>query len=260
MHQAARDLRRALLPVAACALLAAQPRRGADTGRSPSLPRLDRTEGVLGLPEWSPTLEPGEIHEIRLLAAAASSDPDVVESLVEIGLKRYEDRDQVLDDLALLPGDRARDLGCGIGWLSLAMAEAVVPGGMVHALDVREAPIAVMKMRARRRGPRVLGPLRPHVSKPTSTDLPDASLDVALFLNLGFMLRDPLDPDVAEPQRDVHRALRPGGRLLAVQWMGGPEGSDPLPYVLHLEEAGFELLNSRYDELYDSWTMEWIKL
>jgi len=77
--------------------------------------------------------ELGEEH-LRLLAHHKFKEPE---------------RRQMVEDLALEPGDRVLDLGCGIGLWSGWIAEKVVPGGRVVGLDVNPASTSIAKGRTR---------------------------------------------------------------------------------------------------------------
>jgi len=46
---------------------------------------------------------------------------------------------------------------------------------------------------------------------------------------------------------------------VVLQWIEGPEGDDILPLILHLEGAGFELLDWGYDEVNAAWMMEFTR-
>jgi SAM-dependent methyltransferase len=213
----------------------------------------------MAYPDWEPTITSREVREVEAIVRDLFTDPGEREGLLQLATSRYEDRDAVLDWLALQSGDRALDLGCGIGWFSIPMAEQVGARGRVWALEVRSNPLEILKRRLAWRRP--LGEaLRPRFSEPSRTGLPPATLDAALFVHLGFLLRSPADPETTTLLRDVHRALRADGRLVVAQWMEGPEGDDILSLVLNLEDAGFELLDWTYDEVHETWMLELVKL
>jgi ArsR family transcriptional regulator len=104
--------------------------------------------------------------------------------------------------LALLdPALVVGDLGCGTGVLSAALAPHVA---RVHAVDASPAMLAAASAR-------LAGCANVTVTEGAleALPLPDASLDVAaLMLVLHHV------PDPARALREVHRVLRPAGRLL----------------------------------------------
>ena len=53
--------------------------------------------------------------------------------------------------LALRPGDRLLDVGCGLGDVAMALAPEVAPGGEVVGVDASEAMLDVARRRAPRR-------------------------------------------------------------------------------------------------------------
>jgi len=161
--------------------------------RAPTFARLEVTETVVGLPTWEPAVQSREVAELRHLARVHFADTDESDALVRLATDRYEDRQEVLDWLALQPGDRVLDLGCGIGWFTLPMARQVGPGGIVHALELRETLVRMVLLRMKRE-PALTRTVRVRMSKPDSTGLPEASVDVALFSHLGFLLRAPSTP------------------------------------------------------------------
>lgn len=102
------------------------------------------------------------------------------------------------------------DLGCGTG----AMAELLGPGGArVTAVDLAPHMVAV----ARERLAGVPGIAGVEVMDAQALDLPDSSFDlVVAALSLMFC------PDHPAAFGEVHRVLRPGGRLVMACW-GTPD-------------------------------------
>lgn len=115
-------------------------------------------------------------------------------------------REETLRRLALQPGERALDVGCGHGLLTLAMAEAVGPGGLALGVDVSEQLLAAA---ARRAGE--LAWLRFVPGDARHLPAGEASFDAAACVQtLEYVT--PVEKALAE----ALRVLRPGGRLLVL--------------------------------------------
>ncbi len=115
------------------------------------------------------------------------------------------------------PGERVLELACGAGGPGLAAAPLVGPEGEVVLSDVSVEMTAIASARA--------AALGLHNATGRALDLediaePDAAYDVVLCRE-GLMLV----PDPARAVREIHRVLRPGGRVVATVW--GPRAENP---------------------------------
>jgi len=110
-------------------------------------------------------------------------------------------------------GERVLDVGCGAGASSLALAARVGAGGHVLGVDISEPLIG----RARALAPQDT-PAQFQVADASSTELPEGAFDI-LFSRFGVMFFD--DPTAAFA--NMHRALKPGGRVAFVCWRGVAE-------------------------------------
>ncbi|MDF0599962.1 methyltransferase domain-containing protein [Psychromarinibacter sp. C21-152] len=108
------------------------------------------------------------------------------------------------DALAAQPGQTVLDLGCGNGLLTEDLSRAVGDAGRVHGVD----PSAAMLQSAR---VRLAGRENVTLAEGTAAALPlaDGSLDGAVSVQV-FEYVD----DVPAALAELHRALRPGGRLV----------------------------------------------
>ncbi|HKN93829.1 MAG TPA: methyltransferase domain-containing protein [Thermoleophilaceae bacterium] len=124
---------------------------------------------------------------------ATYATPDIVEQ-----------RRATLAALALEPGERVLDVGCGPGYLAREMAEAVGTDGFVHGVDPSPAMLAIAARRA-----------LPHMElsegDALSLRLPDAEFDVAVSTQVYEYVAD-----IEGALREARRVLRPGGRLLVL--------------------------------------------
>jgi len=123
--------------------------------------------------------------------------------------------DRVLATLDLKPGMTVADVGAGSGYYSWRIAERVGAGGTVYAVDIQPEMVGLLQQQMTRRGAAnvkaILG---------TSTDprLPVATLDLALMVDVYHELEYPY-----EMLASITRALKPGGRLVFVEF----KGNDP---------------------------------
>ncbi|MCU1353384.1 MAG: SAM-dependent methyltransferase [Acidimicrobiales bacterium] len=115
----------------------------------------------------------------------------------------------VMDALAVAPGERVLDVGCGPGTTSVELARRVGPTGTVVGVDISGAMVAAAERRADRSG----------TTNATFT-VADAGADPlgngfdAVYSRFGVMFFD--DPTAAFT--NLGRALRPGGRLGCTVW------------------------------------------
>ena len=101
---------------------------------------------------------------------------------------------------------RVLDLACGTGDIALLAAAA---GADVTALDITPRMIALAREKAHARGARA----RFLVGDMTALPLPDACVDL---VTTGYGLRNVADLDAA--LREIHRVLKPGGRVLSLDF------------------------------------------
>jgi SAM-dependent methyltransferase len=102
----------------------------------------------------------------------------------------------------LRPGMSLLDCGCGVGSITLDLAERVAPGSVV-GVDIDEGQLTVARAEAERRG---LRNVRFEVASIYALPFPDASFDAALAHTLLVHLREPL-----RALRVLRRMLKPGG-------------------------------------------------
>ena len=106
--------------------------------------------------------------------------------------------------LALAPGDRLIDVGCGLGEAVLALAEDLDGTGEIVGVDASERMLDVARARAAAARCRV----RFTRGDATALDEPDGAFDAARAERLLQWLRDP-----AAAVAELVRVVRPGGRL-----------------------------------------------
>lgn len=117
-------------------------------------------------------------------------------------------RREVRRILALRPGEHVVDIGAGPGLLAVEMAAEVGRDGRVHAIEPSESMRALAAARTR---PPEIAPVEIAAGSADALPLPDASVDAAVSTQVLEYVAD-----VPGALAEVHRALRPGGRLLVL--------------------------------------------
>lgn len=116
----------------------------------------------------------------------------------------------LMKSTAPAPGERVLDVACGTGLVAFAAAQAVGPQGHVIGIDLADRMVDAARRRA-------VESEVPNVEfarmDAEHLNLPDASFDVALCA-FGLMYM----PDPERAVREMHRVLRPGGRLGLAVW------------------------------------------
>jgi ubiquinone/menaquinone biosynthesis C-methylase UbiE len=140
----------------------------------------------------------------QLLTHGQGRSYDLLVTLFFLGRRR-----RVFSRLAALsgarPGDRVLDVGCGTGYFTRMLAEAVAPGGTALGIDP---------------SPEVIALARHSTRQPSCTfaegiaealDTEDESYDVVVSSLVLHHLPETLRPRAIG---EMYRVLRPGGRLL----------------------------------------------
>ena len=120
--------------------------------------------------------------------------------------------DAMIAMAGVVQGSRVLDVAAGAGDQTLALAERVGPSGTVLATDISPAITALAQRRAHEAG---LVQVQCCVADGEDLQVAAASFDSAVC-RLGLMLF----PDPLQGLREMHRALRPGGRVCTVVFAG----------------------------------------
>lgn len=122
---------------------------------------------------------------------------------------------QLVDDLAISPGERVLDVGCGRGAVLFLAAERVGPDGAVTGTDLAPRMVEHVAAEARSRG---LAHVNVEVMDAQELTLPPGSFDVVSSGLVIFFLPDPL-----AALRSWREVLVDGGRLGFTTFAGGDE-------------------------------------
>jgi ubiquinone/menaquinone biosynthesis C-methylase UbiE len=120
-------------------------------------------------------------------------------------------RDRILRLARLRPGEAVLDVGCGTGTLAIAAKRQVGAAGTVCGIDASPEMLARAARKSRRAGMAVAFTEAPAQALP----FPDATFDAVMTT---VMLHHLPRPARAECAREIRRVLKPGGRVLVVDF------------------------------------------
>lgn len=160
------------------------------------------------------------------------------------GREIWDRRADIIQALRLQPGQVIADIGTGTGFIARMMAQEVLPGGRVYAVDIAKNFVDSTVQRAHDQGlSNVIGV----VNDQRSINLPDSSIDLAFTSDTYHHFEYP-----QSTLRSIHRALRPDGEFVVIDFIRIPGVSSPwvLGHVRageeqvtrEIEAAGFELI------------------
>jgi len=138
--------------------------------------------------------------------------------------------------LGLREGMKVADLGAGTGHYTLAAANIVGHDGRVYAVDIQEEILKHLLDSAQRSGLRNVEIVWGNIENHGGTKLRDHAMDAIILSNILFQ--------VEHKERlveEIRRVLRPGGRLLVIDWAGAYGGMGPSPAQVISEHAAEEL-------------------
>ena len=143
-------------------------------------------------------------------------------------------RQKILDRACLEPGESVLDVGCGTGTLAIAAKRQVGPTGTVCGIDASPEMLARAGKKATRAGLEVA--FRNGAAQ--TLPFPDAQFDAVLNTLMLHHLPRKCREQCA---REMHRVLKPGGRLLAVDFGSSGQGGRGL--LAHFHRHGHVALH-----------------
>ena len=190
-------------------------------------------------------------HEVASLAVTALLVAVLAAGCASVRVPSAE-ANRVADLMDVAPGRDVADVGAGDGAWTEDLARRVGPDGHVYATEVEEADLDAIRRLLQREG---ITNVTSVLGDQGDTGLPDACCDAIL---LRLVYHHFIDPP--KMRASLHRALRPGGLLVVVDFVpkteippvaGTPERGGHGVFVEEVVEemtsGGFDLV-SRHDE------------
>ena len=151
---------------------------------------------------------------------------------------------EFLEEAGLGPGMTMVDYGCGPGFVTLQAAKMLGPAGKVYGLDIHEGMVALARSRAAGAG---LANVTTLLNDGPQAPLPDSVADLVTCILVLHYKESP--PERQAVVSDIARLLKPGGRVVVIQW------ADRVTYEETLEmltaaglecEGPYSVVDNRY--------------
>lgn len=160
------------------------------------------------------------------------------------GREIYDKRHAIVSATGIRSGMAVADIGAGTGLFTRLFSPRVGPSGRVLAIDISQVFIDNILRDSKDRG---LTNVEGIVNTPRETSLPEASIDLAFICDTYHHFEYP-----HSTMRSLHRALRPRGTVVVIDFRKVPGFSSPWVMshvrsgkettVKEIEQAGFELI------------------
>ncbi len=174
-------------------------------------------------------------------------DPDVQQFVDRFESESREvsvHRDAIVELLELRPGMDVADVGAGTGLFTLPIAHAVGPEGAVYAVDI--AP-NFLQFIAERSSQAELRNVCTVLCTQNSAQLPPKSVDLVFICDTYHHFEDP-----AASLRSIRDALRPGGKLVVIdfdrvvgkssEFLLNHVRADRKTFVQEIKSQGFQVI------------------
>jgi len=156
----------------------------------------------------------------------------------------FSDPEKNIDQCGIQAGMNVVDIGAGSGAYSLAASRALISTGRVYVIDVQRELLSKLKNHATREKLYNIEVIWGDAEKPNGTQLRETSIDLALLCNVMFQVENKQNV-----LNETKRILKPGGRVLLVDWTDSFGGLGPEPKAVlkkdvaknMFERAGFHL-------------------
>jgi len=135
--------------------------------------------------------------------------------------RQWQDPDEILTSIGIVPGMVFVDVGCGDGYFALPAARRVGLRGRVYAYDIDAGAVERLRQRAAQEG---LGNLVAEVKEAEGTVACEGCADIVFF---GIDLHDFRDP--AQVLLNAKTMIGPKGRLVDLDWKDQPMPFGPPP-------------------------------
>lgn len=147
---------------------------------------------------------------VREVFDSVAGNYDLMNDLMSLGVHRIWKRDFTANS-GITTGDRVLDLAGGTGDIAALLSRKVGANGRVILTDINEAMLDMGRRRLEDEG--IVGNVRYAIANAEQLPFDDGEFDA---VTIAFGLRNVTDKNAA--LKEMHRVLRPGGRLLILEF------------------------------------------
>jgi predicted methyltransferase len=168
-------------------------------------------------------------------------NPDVHEFIKKFEVESrelYARREEIVAACKILPGQTVADIGAGTGLFTRLFAETVGDKGRVIAVEIAQKFLDHIADTCREASLRNVETV---LATQDSTKLPADSIDVAFICDTYHHFEFP-----AKTMASIHRAMRPGGRVILVDFRRVPGKSSD--WVMNHVRAGQEVFEAEIEK------------
>ncbi len=135
----------------------------------------------------------------------------------------------------LTHGMNVADIGSGSGAYAIAASE-IIGDGVLYAVDVQKEMLSILDSEAKKLRLNNIRTIWGDVEREAGTKIADSVIDACILSNVLFQI-DNKDACIVE----VKRILKPGGKVLVVDWSDSWSGMGPHKDLVHSEGQTYAL-------------------
>lgn len=143
----------------------------------------------------------------------------------------FSNPDDNVRELGLNPGEKVAVFGSGSGGHTLAAARSLGGSGAIYGIDARGSMVERLKKEVSERHHLNVRVIHGDVDRLGGTSIGTMSTDVVIIPDTLFAYRDR-----ETILKEADRIMKPGGRLLIVEWSASYAGAGPAPKDVCREE------------------------
>ncbi len=147
----------------------------------------------------------------------------------------FSDPNKNIAQFRLMHGMNVADIGAGSGAYSI-LAGAIVGDGTVFAIDIQKEMLSRLDSEVENLNINNIKTIWGDVEQDGGTKLADSVVDACILSNILFQIEDK-----DSCLKEVKRILKPGGKILLVDWSDSWNGMGPHKDMVHTESQAYAL-------------------